>query len=763
MTRQHRESGVSIVEVVIAAMLLATVVAAVAMASLGGTALRGAARLQTSMTSAGEAAQEDIASDRRWMQFDECKRLNDECDISSAVDRGSLRLEDVEGVAELISARSTALDSDLDNDASGNDLDGVLPDYFRIVVTLRPERSVRARYRIAGTQGVRRFVTTLDRRGVEQIGSVAVEICRVTNQADERMQLQGCAKGRRSDVSMDRCPERTPVCTPAFDWVSRFGASDHSPAPFVSLVRENMSFSLVNASTGKSYPSSGATRVDGLYVFENVPAGEFRLLGLPASAGGNTERWKTKEIPSFHGSAADRVPNPTLNVEPGVRARALVLFRPRTTTTGIDYEFERRTHTFRLTGLYTKNETNVPKMAPTDTYVGSSAEEACAQLARAGGGFKSGKYAQETYACYKMQPGPANCVTLLMRGTFFKRVTPGTGDYIDASDGFGAAALSVADMNAQQTELGTPETMQETRTRTGASLRLATIPTGTPGGRFCTYYAEFYKHYYFAKPTKTPKIRDGAVVGATYMVQPMPIARHLEFDSAGGFEEIATCIGKSRAQCQAPVPGFPAMKAGLKPGLNSKVQWNEPPTTVLKNENLVRAPAWTRAPMWVEPDGDIIPSAGGRVPAGPTVRVRGEGECYWTGWGISGELESASCDPCDVKWKTGRQYRDACSLLVRTDWRRPAWETIRNYGWYDGTGWAATAGEYEIEEKNGTINYDPPWGCTSSAPIMVGGGTCRSGSSGSGGGGNPYIERTDHKDSSGGHGVVLRRRVGSRS
>lgn len=773
MTRREPESGATILEVIIALLLLAAVASAVAMASVGGASLRNVSRLQVAMTAAGEQAQEDVANDREWMRAG-CDRIDVPCDIGRFVRTESLMLTELEpgARAELVGASAVPLDSELDGLAGspGGDRDGVLPDYYRITIELQLPREIRARYPIGRGTGRRVFVTTMDRRGAEQVGSVAVEVCRVTNQADERMQVQGCAPSGRTDVRMDGCAryERVPSpgignvtahCRSAFDWVSGYGPSVNDPAPFVSMERQPVTFRLVDASTGVSWSSAGARRIDGLYVFENVPAGQFELRGLPASVGGTTERWKTKEIPGFHGSTAQPTTRPTLNVEPGVRARALVMFRPGTTARGIDQRFERRTHNFRMNGrFWTGWETAVAPYYPTDTYMGSSAEEMCEYLGRDGGGYKSSKYAQETYRCAELRPGPKHCVTAIMGGLMMDQVAPGRGDYIGASDGMGAQAVEVATM------LEGGATMEELIETFEYWYVLRSV-AGRKAGEFCTFYAEYYRHQYYGMPTKRPIIRPGAVEGTTYKVTPMPVARHLEFDGVGAFEEVPTCANRSRDASGGCLPGrfgFPQLAAGLKPGLNTGIVQTDP-RKAARNENLIPAPAWTRAPIWVKPNGAIVPKSGGLVAPGPRFTVRGEGECYWEGNGIAGELESATCKPCDPVWRTGLQYRDRCSLLLRTEWRRPAWERSRSCNWWDPGGCYAWGRYVPIEPKQGSFNFDPPWGCTGRQPDMAPAATCFEPAVGGGGGGAPVIDETRHRDSTGGHGVVARRRMGGRT
>ena len=752
--RGRSERGLTIVEVVVAAFVLMVVASAIAMASVGGTKQRGAGRLQIALTTAGQQVQDDVISDRAWMEdVPACKRLNNPCDIRSYVTPEARDLQDAGGRAELVTATAEALDSDVD-ETGDQDEDGVIPDYYRLVIELRLPTEVAQRYNVPVATSLRRFVTTIDRRGAEQVGSIAVEVCRVENQADERLQLQGCATNGNTHVAMTNCeptdgrcdasrpevfgdcaPGATQDCRDAFRWINHNGASNASPmgpAPFVSLTRLRpgaVSFTLVDVSSGRRIPSGQAKVDDGVFVFQNVPAGEFRIDGLPGRMG-LYERWKSKEIPAYHGAPGDAASGATIAVDPGVRTKALALYRPSTTSDGIDLSFQRRVRTYFLRGPFTTEETSVPEMAPTDGYQGASADSYCSLMQ----GADTDTSQFTTYDCVDLRPFGKNCVDLFVEGEFFKDVGEGNGDtkflYPDVITGLPGSGNYLR----KQTN--------------GPTLAM----------RFCTFYAEYMTHTYWGRvASPTWETRDGAAKANTYAVEAAPEVRHVEYDRNGPWIQIPQCRVEWKTQCLPSGQRFaPPLGDGLKPGLNTRMQVADAGNHA-RNSTYSGTPSWLTNPMWVYPNGRFRSADGSTQPAGVNFNFVGLGECYWRSSRYAGE-QLGDCNPCSPVWQPGWEIPGACAILTKTEWRRPAWETSYHYDW-QGDGVGTDSLTKPIEGKEGVINYDPPWQCSGTTPRVVRGANCRATPRG---GGSKFIPDTKHRSSAnGGTGLVNRVPFGS--
>lgn len=715
-TRTGRRSGeraLSVIEVLIAVVLLMAVASAIGLAAMGGNKLRGAARLQVALTGTGKQIQEDISTNRGWM--DACRTINVECDVRAFVDADSLQLDDVEGAVTLERATATPLDSDVDG-VGAADRDGLLPDYFRIRVVVRPEADVASRYSIRPEAAERTIVTTIDRRGDQAMGSLSVEVCRVDNQVDERMSIQGCARTGISSIRMADCAPLASACAPVFSWVAAQAASSTERSPFVVMQRVStgsLNFTVHHDASGWSRSSATATEgADGRLTFDNVPAGDLRVAGLPTSIGGNTERWKSKELPGFLGSTTEA--GAPVVVEPGVQSRALVIYRPAITTQGVNLQFQRRTRTLRLTGPHNGYNRVVNPWAPTHTYRGGESQRICDAYARDYGRF-------DTTTCDGSRPGPgANCSSVYISGDYYHQSSRGRywagqrgGYYIpDAA----TLALYPEGINAQQ----------RYRYQRHRNVRIATA---------CTYYWQEYFTTYYNHGGTSERIRAGIAQPLTYSMTPMPENRATEVRSQQARSVVPQCVvGFRRPTCDAPTEEAPFSLARLVPGLNQGVlashgSYPNPVMSVPESEaaNVARgaspAAAWNTlrsGALWVRPDGSMLGSNGGTIAAGTNITLTGEGECYWTSPRFSGEREG-SCNPCVPLWDTGLET-PGCSILTRIRWHRHVKETVQHYSF--PTGARSTFREEDLPGADGVLNFDPPQVCTDPAPVVIG--RCRS-------------------------------------
>ena len=717
-----RAAAFTVVEVVIAVLILAVVVSGIALAAAGGSKLRGSAKLQAAMQAAGMKAQEDLTTDRSWMTRPECRSLVTPCDVSSAIRPDSLELDGIstKGLAstsmQIVSATSQALDSPVDR-LGDQDADGVVPDFYRIDLVLSVPQSVASRYSTTSARLTRRLTTTIDRRGKQQEGSLAVEVCQVVNQSDERMSIQGCAESGSSAVKMTGCPPQPmPGCTRAFGWIAGMPQDDAAPSPYVVMHRvTGISFSVQNTTTGQTWSSGSASRDAGLFVFQNLPAGSYRINGLPDTIGHGTERWMTKELPEFHGSPSVAITgDSSAVVEPGLRNRALVLFRPSQSGRQISVFADREIHDYVLSGPYQATETVVAAGTPVDSYVGGGAADTCAYL------IKQGALVGALFTCDPLEPSGPNCSNVYVSGSYYAKVPIGTGAYTMQVGGTGGLnALFVA-----------APALDGDYNLVPLVHRLF--------ARYCATYMEqdTYQFWVGGDPS-APYYLPGAVDKVEYTITPTPDNRVIDVSGIDSIVPKAHCtIPAKRKQCTTSF-------TDLVPGLNTDVVANDAKAAA-KNDNLIKMPAWmTAGALWVRPDG-AIDSPAGSVGPNPSVHIRGKGECYWisTRWG-GGKVEGP-CNSCKPVWEPGGKTVNGCSVLVGNDASLTVVESITSYDLM--TGAVVSYNTHVIGTDDIHIDLPTAWGCSTRTPTLA---TCPppappSGGGGGGGGGS------SHKSSAGG-------------
>lgn len=756
-SRPRADGGFGVVEVIIAVLIMLVVASTIGLAASSGNNLRGAARLSASLTEAGRNIHEDIATDRTWMKS--CQTIGHACrDVESAISESSKQIKDVGGTLGYVRATATPLDSRVDG-IGANDKDGLVPDYFQVRVVIRPAADVAARYRTTPARSERTFSTTIDGRGEQAFGSVAIELCRVMNQVDERMSIQGCAPQGASPITMNDCVPGQATCQSVFSWVATQSPSDSNPSPHVVLKRVSTAGAPISLSNGLGWSAraaDGQRTADGLLVFSNVPAGDVMVNGIPAttSVGGvSIPRWKSKELPSFLGSSAEG--GYPVMVEPGVRSRALAVFAPATAQ-GVDLHFKRRIGIRAITGGFPGHEIVVPKWTPTNSYVGDRAEFLC------------NLYQQElsygdTSTCDGIVPGPGkNCVTVLLG--FDKYIPDPTGTYTRSERG-----TAEIDFEFWDTQPGG---------FTGDRFRKERWDN-TPTFRVCMEYWEEYRYtYYRADSGPTYEFPNGIAYPMTYAMTPMPSNRAVRKIGNATMALIPQCVAQRRQQCSAPSSGAPLSLRTLIPGLNTGVQastgsytgrYENPEGVAISNSTAAArnvafgsSPpgAWstlTSRATWVRPNGDIVGSTGGRVAAGTRVTLTGDGECYWTSPNFSGRIEG-SCRRCNPVWGPGMQFVGYCSIVTKVKWWRHTRETqcsndamladvlVRPPFNFPCTS-RFNNPNFILPVQQGTI--DGLFGCVSPFPTMIGG--CQKIATGGvqGGGGDGDVPKTFHQGQGG--------------
>jgi hypothetical protein len=766
--RARAEGAFGMVEVVIAVLLMMTIASGVVLAMSSSVQLRGASKLQVSLTHTGQRMLEQLASDRSWMDACQAPR----CAIAEEFNKADPRkLEDVDGFVDVIgpragippSSESHAVPVDSPVDGVGTaDEDGVIPDYYEILLVIRPEADVIARYPGTAESLTRRFTTAIDRNGNILRGSLRVDACVVRNQVDERMSIDGCNETGTTNVMMDNCPLSPPAslasfyqgCTSAWNWVSAIPASGavESPSPFVKMQRVapgSLTFSVEHVNTGKVTQSSEARVVNGTYVFENLESGSYHIRDLPASinVGGITHpRWRTKEIPAWHDDP--RNVNGSVGVQPGVKNQALVLFRVPRTGRGIQVNFNRDTDLRRLNRLVfavEKSPGPLPwtgdQWAPTDQYDGENATSYCVDhldyqagswvsdpngnntgFSTDDGGNGSGReyyvfYKSDTerfkmrHSCYVSDHADPHCKELRA----FK--------YWDA---FERADPDEAWMRVDYY----------------SSSRYID---------FCTFYRDELTHTHWRAGDPQTLTRPGAYRSASYEISPRPTPREIIY---GGADRMSL-TGSTTARNYCRVKGHTSLPAGqaysdatetasrqctsdstlddLYPGLNTSVF--APSDTVITNSsvdhqstpgygvaltnpaqaplntNVRTFPSWmTGAGIWVRPDGGIVGGDGVNQGTDPSVTVTGRGECYWTGGptGTSAHYEGA-CDPCSPYWVPDHvRLNAACTNLTQSCVARQVVELSKvTYSRFKRMGKDAVigsnVGDWKEEDRKNTV------------------------------------------------------------
>lgn len=758
--RNQGERGFGVVEVVIAVLLLMTVASAIALATIGGNKLRGVARLQVAMTAAGKGMVEDISGNRGWMAG--CQAIDRPCDVRSFVGEDAKELDDVDGAVTVESATATPLDSEVDG-IMPNDRDGLVPDYYRLDIRFQPTADLARRYGTSPATASRTVVTTIDRRGDQAFGSLAIELCHVTNQADERMSVQGCANAGVSAIQEAPCSGGVQPCTSVFSWVAGRPAVERDPSPFVMLRRipaNRFGIRLTHeAADWQADLGDAKVGADGRLLFENVPAGSVRITGIPSTAGGNTERWQSKELPAFLGS--ELTEGSPVIVDPGVRARAMAVYRQGLTPRGVDLFFNRVTTTHGLTGPKPGHNIVVAPWAPTHEYVGQSAADECRFYSVLfdifGGGGTS------VLDCQGVEYGvpERNCATVYVRGYHYYSSSSGNW-WVMSGEGGAAYHWYPAGSGPQDEEWWTDE-MSGWWTGPLARQYYSKVRSVEA----CTEFWQEYHTTYYSRSSTTERTRDGIVHPINYSTRPMPDHRHVHKVGDAYQDVVPQCWIPNRwGQCRTDVIGLKTLVPGLNTGLRATFgETTRPPVvptdgggtrTITVNEadavNQERGvsprAAWETIrsdATWVRPNGDVVGSNGGTVAAGTRITVTGKGECYWTSPRFSGEREG-NCNPCNPLWEAGRTAPGvSCSLLTKTCWTRHAREVVKHFSFPHSQHQNTIINP--LPQQGACVSHDPPMLCRNDPPVVVGG--CREWESAP-----ATVPTTRHRTQSGAVGIV---------
>lgn len=337
--RDHQAHGFTIVEVVIAMLLLVVVIGAVAMAAVGSNRVHGRTQVRAKMSATAEQIYERVRSNRTWMAGcrDTCDlRRHAELDLAElgvvGTQTAAGRSDDGEPTFVLDRVEAQPIDTPADR-TGRRDLDGITPDYYRLKIVLRLQQADMTRL---GRQAPLVLESTLDPAGTESRGSLVVQMCTVLNQVDERMSINNC-DNPATNLKMADCPRGSrPACN-AYDAVAARTANPFRPTIFVSMRHQRARFTIRGRSAGTSdvrrnQSDAVYNAADGTYTFYDLPAGEYRIDPRPPAG---LAVWDSHSIPAAG----------ELAVEERQRSRALVLFRPKSTGTFHLY-FQRSTMWF---------------------------------------------------------------------------------------------------------------------------------------------------------------------------------------------------------------------------------------------------------------------------------------------------------------------------------------------------------------------------------------------------------------------------------
>lgn len=769
--RARTDSGFGVVEVVIAVLLIMVVTSGLVLAISSSTSLRGATRMQSSLTRSGQAMIEKLAHDNGWMKS--CTLDTSPCNIAPVItgDADLLKLADVDGTAKVVETASatnpqqythaTAVDSEADGKGD-QDADGVIPDFYQVMVVIQPDDATAARYGVTAEKLRRSFSTSLDQNGNTLKGSLSIDACVALDQVDERISINGCREDGVTRLMMPGCPSKPPTlsaferCPEAWEWASTAAQTDSptKPSTYVSLKRiptSSLNLTIQNMSGGGSpISSSQAKIVNGSFVFENIEAGTYAISGIPSSigvGGVNYPRWVTKDLPADHSSS-----NGSVGVQPGIKNHALVMYRPpKPSDGGIKFYFDREVKHYTLNNFTSGPEKSTGPVAnsgelwvPTDKYQGDKAEEYCKSMMAMGIAFGS----IDGHSPTSVKSGVVGStfkITMLYRSSTY----PGLSSYTDmiyfCNVPFGVAAGGMK--NCVTATFGSKSYSYPDH-HFKASQRKAGYGGSEFSATACTFYRNELTHSAWKPGPADVKVYPGAVKSAAYAVSPRPTTREINFDPSGVLANmtvpqslckvtghVAHDLSKDRSTCTADSTMdklFPGLNTGITEPFDIELSGGEENATNAKlNRNITgySFPSWSvGGGLWVRPDGSIL-GASKTVVSNPTVHLRGDGECYWRGGPYLPSPYEGLCDPySNITWKPGPNgsYKNTRAILSKTCVSRYVLETVEGGGAL--TDPTTITGPFAVPGIGGggdsCIGYTPEWICTTSPPTIYDG-NCR--------------------------------------
>jgi type II secretory pathway pseudopilin PulG len=270
MNRVDREAGALLIELIIAVVVLSIVAVAIGATLSATSVLEVNNQARNRLAAAGESLIERTRSDTTWMTSSACVATLDDggsCDLSWIFD-GSGTAQVDENLVDpafgliLVEATASAVDSP-DDGVDTADADGNRIDFYAVSLRLQFEDVARI------APGLKPLVlmTEVDPSLAQSTGSLALQVCRVRDQVDERIAIHRCGVGRQERMAP---PARWNVATGGTspdDQAYTCAHPDHFRAP--------TSKAFVNApETGSGALNTKCFTADGPYAEPMAPSYE---------------------------------------------------------------------------------------------------------------------------------------------------------------------------------------------------------------------------------------------------------------------------------------------------------------------------------------------------------------------------------------------------------------------------------------------------------------------------------------------------------
>lgn len=350
---RRRETGFTVVEIIIAVLLVTVVISGITIAIAGTSKLETKRDVRSRMVAASERVYEHIRSDKSWIKS--CRRANVSagpkvCNLTPVIDADLLE-DEIFGDTFAFVATASATGVDSDGDERGTaDADGNADDFFKINITIAVPPGEAARL---GKPLPRKVESIVNGSTNVDSGGLVVAFCSADNQIDERVQISGCETGGAYWTDMPECAD-DPACMPwSLATLKGIPPAMTSPSRMLGIRPvTGVSFSLQRIADGDAFdgPStvssslavtsaSDSTLGPGIYKFPDLPVGSWKVATPAIYPGGRTD-WPTHHVPSTKQATVER--NRT--------ARALVMLQDPASSGAFKMTFSRLIYERRFSG-----------------------------------------------------------------------------------------------------------------------------------------------------------------------------------------------------------------------------------------------------------------------------------------------------------------------------------------------------------------------------------------------------------------------------
>lgn len=286
--RRRFQTGFTVVEVIVALTLMSILMA-------GGTTIiassdrsQAKSKARNKQTAAAEAIFERLHASHTWATNAACATAPYTGCSSYLTDlyaSDPMLTDEASGLKLSLQITADATDSPSDG-KDVDDEDGVLPDYYRVSVKVKPTDTF-ASLKPATTGGV------INPPARVSTGAIEVRMCRAYPQVDERIAIASCGTG-----SADQLKLQAPTnCTATYDCYAYSRAATDNPAyTSMSLApATGQSFSLLGPLPETTVAKTGVTDSNGHAKAVGLQPGQYRLQVTPP-AGYRT--WASHSVPT---------------------------------------------------------------------------------------------------------------------------------------------------------------------------------------------------------------------------------------------------------------------------------------------------------------------------------------------------------------------------------------------------------------------------------------------------------------------------------